>query len=74
MGEQLLDVVVEAGLRDAERRGELLHGPGGILALDHRLQDPDPGRVAERAERLGIADLHDRLGPEVRVELEVLGG
>ena len=66
--EEQLDVVVEARLRQVERRRQLLHRPGGIPALDHRLEDPHPGRVADRTQGLHVADVADLLGLEIGVE------
>ena len=53
VGEQLLHVVVEAGLRHLELGGQLLDGPRRVLALDHHLQDLEAGRVADGAQCLG---------------------
>ena len=72
--DQLLDVVVEPGLREAELRGELLDGPRRVPALDHRLEDPQPRRIADGTQRLHVADQAHVLGLEVRVESVRVGG
>ena len=61
-------MVVEAGLRHLERGGQLLDGPRRGPTLDHRLEDPHPGRVADRPQGLDVTDVPDVLRLEVGEE------